>query len=275
MQVIGTIETQDEPVAFQVRRYDRMGRLAGVRQDVQEEALLSVYVNDILTMQLGCSANHLVELVLGRLFTEGLISAVDEIDAISICEHSMRADVALGNRAADLSAQAVAPIPTCCTNNRALNTYFVRSEDVKPVVPIAWTTDQVFAMMDAFAQDRTAHSRTRGTHSAYLWRFGELLCCREDIGRHNAFDKAIGHALIEGIDLRKCGLFTSGRVPTDMVTKAIRARLPLLVSKAVATDKTVALSREYDLTLICDARDGAIEVFNDPCVAEFATNRAC
>lgn len=264
MQVIATIDLQDEPVAFNVRRYDRAGRLTGVSQSVQEETLLSVYVNDILTMQLGCSANHLVELVVGRLFSEGLVVSVDEIDAVSICEYSMRADVVLKDRTADLSTEANVHVPTCCTNNRMLNSYFVRDEEMKPVRPMPWSVDQVFAMMDTFMQDHAAHSRTRGTHSAYLWKNGELLCCREDIGRHNAFDKAIGFALLEGVDLRKCALFTSGRVPTDMVTKAIRARIPLLVSKAVATDKTVAIAREYDLTLVCDARDESIEVFNDP-----------
>ena len=264
MQVVGTIEMNDQPVTFTVCRHDRSGRAQQTSADVPEETLLSVYVNDILTMQIGCSANHLVELVVGRMYSEGLIASVEEIDAISICENAMRADVVLIDREADLSSVANAAVPTCCTNNRMLNNYFVRPEGMEPVTPIPWTPDQVFAMVDAFVRDEESRTRRLGTHSAYLWEGGELLCSCEDIGRHNALDKVIGSALAEGADLTRCALFTSGRVPTDMVAKVVRSRVPLLVSKAYATDKTVAAARTYNLTLICGASRDSIEVFNDP-----------
>ena len=66
------------------------------------------------------------------------------------------------------------------------------------------------------------------------------------------------------VDLSPCIVFTSGRVPIDMVAKAIRARIPILVSKAVPTDKTIQIARDHDLTLICSAHPDAIRVFNDP-----------
>lgn len=268
MHVIGTVETFDNPIACSARRYNRAGQLTGIIKEVQTENLLTVYVNDILTMQVGCSASNLVELVVGRLFTEGLIAGIDEIDALSICEKSMRADVILKNRTADLSKEALGFVPTCCTNNRVANRYFVRDEGLRALVPIPWSADEIFAMADTFAEDHTSHARTRGSHSAYLWRAGECLVLREDIGRHNAFDKVVGWALTQGVDLGQCALFTSGRVPTDMVTKAIRARIPILVSKAVATDKTVEIARDYALTLICGADSEKIEVFNDPGAGE-------
>ena len=99
---------------------------------------------------------------------------------------------------------------------------------------------------------------------AYLANRERILYVREDIGRHNAFDKAIGSALIDGVDLSQCLLYTSGRVPTDMVVKAIRARLPLLVSKKVATDKTVEVARSLNLTLICRAMPDSFDVLSDP-----------
>lgn len=264
MQVVGTIEMNDQPVTFTVCRHDRSGCAQQTSADVPEETLLSVYVNDILTMQIGCSANHLVELVVGRMYSEGLIASVDEIDAISICENAMRADVVLIDREADLSSEANAAVPTCCTNNRMLNNYFARPEGMEPVRPVPWTPDQVFAMADAIVKDEESRKRRSGTHSAYLWKGGELLCCCEDIGRHNALDKVIGSALMRGTDLSRCALFTSGRVPTDMVAKVVRSRVPLLVSKACATDKTVAAARAYNLTLVCNASRDSMDVFNDP-----------
>ena len=78
MDVIGTIEMFDHPVDFTAIRVCSDGTISTAHDAVQAENLLSVYVNDILTMQLGCSVTNLAELVIGRLFTEGLISSADE-----------------------------------------------------------------------------------------------------------------------------------------------------------------------------------------------------
>lgn len=81
---------------------------------------------------------------------------------------------------------------------------------------------------------------------------GVVACC-EDIGRHNALDKAIGTALVQDIDLRGCLAFTSGRVPTDMAVKAVRAGIPVLATCKVATDKAFELADEYGLALVTKA----------------------
>lgn len=264
MDVIGTIEVVDEPLKLTMRRFERDGDVHPEAAEIQCESLVSVYVNDIPTMQIGCSASNLVELVCGRLFTEGLVRSLDEIDALSICEQSLRADVLLHDREADLSRRAARMVPTCCTNNVTFNDYFGDDEPLRPVKPIPWDAEWVFSVADVFALDCTVHSRTFGSHSAYLAdREGILYVC-EDIGRHNAFDKVVGSALVDGVDLTHCLLFTSGRVPTDMALKAVRARIPLLVSKAVATDKTIEMAREYDLTLICSASSCSFDVACEP-----------
>ena len=260
MEVIGTIELADEPLEFTIARHRLDGSVAAETAVVQDETLLDVYVNEIPTMQIGCSKSNLVELVVGRLFSEGMVGSADEITVMSVCENSMRADVYLRNRTADLTRKSKRVIPTCCTNNIILNDFFGLDEPLAPVQPISWTDEWVFRQAREFAQDKTAHARTHGVHSAYLSTPEKTLCVREDIGRHNAFDKVIGWALMNDVDLAGCMIYTSGRVPTDMVTKAIRAGVPLLVSKAVATDKTVKLARELNLTLICQATPQSFDV---------------
>lgn len=264
MRVVGTIEIADAPVELPARRLLRDGSTRELASEVQCENLLTVNVNDIPTMQIGCSSDHLVELVCGRLFTEGLVSGLGEIDSLSICENSLRADVYLHEREADLSRRAMRMVPTCCTNNATLNDYFDAGEPLQPVKPVPWDAEWVFAVVDAFERDETLHRRTRGTHTAYLSNRDGVLLVREDIGRHNAFDKAVGAALIDGIDLAQCMLFTSGRVPTDMTAKAVRAGIPILASKSAATDKTIQMARDYDLTLICNANPECFDVFCNP-----------
>jgi FdhD protein len=65
------------------------------------------------------------------------------------------------------------------------------------------------------------------------------------------------------VDLSGCMLFTSGRIPTDMAVKAIRAGIPILATKTVATDKAVELARTYRLTLICEATPLSFDILND------------
>ena len=85
----------------------------------------------------------------------------------------------------------------------------------------------------------------------------------EDIGRHNAVDKAVGYAVLNDIPLSECMIFTSGRVPVDMVEKVIVAGIPVLVSKSVPTAESVELAEECNLKLICKAWPDQCEIFAD------------
>lgn len=242
-------------------------RPEGAAEDVSRLVLvehgLDVLVNTVLTMHVACTPNHLVDLVVGRLFTEGLASGVEDIEEVYLCDYGTRAQVTLTSRA-DFSRDAVEVVPSCCTGNRTFNRYFTDDKRPANVVPIPWHREWVFSVARAFAGDSPLHRATTGTHSCYLAIDGEVLVCREDLGRHNAFDKVVGAALREGLDLRRALIFSSGRLPEDMVMKAIRAGIPILVTKAVPTDETIRLAREFDLTLICQARPDSAVVYNDP-----------
>ena len=80
---------------------------------------------------------------------------------------------------------------------------------------------------------------------------GRIHCACEDIGRHNALDKAVGSVLLAGVPLSECVLYTSGRVPMDMVRKAIRAGVPALISKTMPTIQSLELAAEYGLQFVC------------------------
>lgn len=105
-------------------------------------------------------------------------------------------------------------------------------------------------MADAFLQDMPLHRQTGATHSSFLMADGEILFRCEDIGRHNALDKAIGYGSRNGLDLKNAVLFTSGRIPTDMVMKTVRAGIPVLAGRSVPTKEAVELARRYRLILI-------------------------
>jgi FdhD protein len=242
----------------------RTGETAVEQSMVLTEHLMDVYINERLTMKLVCTPQHLTELVLGRLLSEGVIRSVEEVALVYICESGRRAKVMLTDEARADRGDYVQPTPTCCTGNRILNQDYVRHGELASITPIAWTPEQIFALADRFNEDTPLHQLTGATHSCMLAQGGKLLFSCEDIGRHNALDKAMGYALRHDIALSSCIAYSSGRLPTDMVEKAIRAGIPVLCTKASPTAEAVQLAKEYRLTLICTARTQHFRVITQP-----------
>jgi len=99
---------------------------------------------------------------------------------------------------------------------------------------------------------QTIFGRTGGLHAAGLFSSeGELIAVREDVGRHNAVDKIVGWALLEGrLPLSKCALMVSGRGGFEIIQKALVAGIPLLASVSAPSGLAVRLARELGLTLV-------------------------
>ena len=227
---------------------------------VAAEHRISVFLNERLAMRLTCTPQHLDELVIGRLRTEGLIRRAEDVRQLYICEQGLRARVTLEPDAAErLTEPEAETVGTCCTDNRTL---LSGAEEPVPVTPVPWKAAWLRHAAEGMRREQQLYEATHAVHACCLFREDRILCCREDIGRHNALDKAIGWALIAEEDLTRCMLFTTGRLPTDMVSKAIRAGVPLLVSKTFPTDLGVELARTAHLTLVTLRPDGRIIVWS-------------
>lgn len=210
---------------------------------VVREHALSVFAGGMLVFQCVCTKTSLRELVTGRLFTEGMISSADQIEEISFNECENKADVILKDEA------------KLITKSRKKHLSKFPGTEIR--------REWIFVLAQEFSRGTELHHATQGTHSCLLGRKGAVLFTCEDIGRHNAVDKAVGYALINKIPLGECILFSSGRVPTDMVEKVAAAGIPVLMSKAVPTAESIALADAYGLTLICRAWPEQCEIYTD------------
>ena len=103
---------------------------------------------------------------------------------------------------------------------------------------------------ECFEQPGSLFADTGCAHSCALVYEGNVICQLEDIGRHNAFDKVIGYALKHKIPLNNCYIFTSGRISKDYLAKAVKAEIPMLVSRAAVTHGAVELACEHHVTMI-------------------------
>lgn len=225
--------------------------VSGAPVELADEHRITVYLNETPAMQLVCTPEHLDELIVGRLLTEGLIDAASEIESLYICDQGLRARVFLPGDSASgcpLTFREEPEVSSCCTDNLVL---LQRHEAELPrLSPIRWNAAQLYALSRCIYEKVPFYARTHAVHSCFLGRGDEILCGREDIGRHNAVDKVVGWAAINSVDLSQCMLFTTGRMPLDMVRKAIHARIPLLASKTYPTAEAVALAKRQRLTLV-------------------------
>ena len=229
----------------------------------QEEVLLTehelnITVNEKPVIKLVCTKEYLQELIIGRLFTEGFIDKTEDVDKIYLCRYETEAAVLL-NKEIDLE-EKYREDKTCCTGNRIYSGIKDTPVQHKLNSP-EWKPEWIFRLSERFAGDTYLHEMTRSTHSCMLARGDEVLFSCEDIGRHNAIDKAVGYGLKKGIPLSQCILYTSGRVPVDMAEKSIRAEVPVLVSKSVPTAEAVRLAEEYGLVIIGKARTDSMRLY--------------
>jgi FdhD protein len=114
-------------------------------------------------------------------------------------------------------------------------------------------------------QGQEAYREAGGIHAAGIFTsYGELVTIREDIGRHNAVDKVLGHCLMQGIPLKDKILVCTGRASYEMVTKAVRLGLPVAASLSSPTSLAVELAEHLHCTLIGYLRGQRMRIYTHP-----------
>ena len=204
---------------------------------------------------------HDLELAAGFLFTEGLVEHREQI--VKLEGASSGADSKHGNVVQVQLAPEAAPdfekmrrhffAASSCGICGKASIDSVRSRLLQPPNPdFRFEAEVLLRLPDALRASQAVFGRTGGLHAAALFdASGKLLVLREDIGRHNAVDKVIGWALLEGrLPLGDSALLVSGRGGFEIVQKAIVAGLPIVACVSAPSSLAVQLARELHLTLI-------------------------
>jgi FdhD protein len=196
---------------------------------------------------------HDEELAAGFLVTEGIVSSVDQLRKIEPRPEENRVLVFLADGVAvDLGrlTRHLFTGSSCGLCGKAtLEAIFT---DFPPIARGIEISDAVLLAAPAkLRAAQTTFESTGGLHAAGIFSAdGELLVLREDIGRHNAVDKVIGHALLNGIDLKSTLLLVSGRLSFEIMQKALAARIPAVAAISAPSSLAVEFARKSGQTLI-------------------------
>ncbi len=222
------------------------GALERVPVEPPLEAELELHVNGETLVRLACSPRDLKALAVGFLYTAGLIQSLEDIEELYLNRSESCADIWLRTWVEGKGRTRLRP--SGCAGGLGL------ALDFEPEVPL--TVDytlslEALAEMMRILLQGEAHQGTRALHISGLFTpQGTLLVAMQDLGRHNTLDKIAGHSLLEGIPLAGQVLLTSGRISSEMVTKAARLGLPVVGSLKAVTSRAIELAEAWGLTAL-------------------------
>lgn len=245
-------------------------RLGGGRprpgtQDVIREAPLTLFVNDQEIVTLLSIPTERVVLAIGFLVSEGWVRSREEI-------REVQEDADTGVVRIRLSE--LPPIAERFWEKRLIGsgcgkaTSFTRVMDAMQCRPVTSSlrvsVEQILAWMKETLQQAPLYGRTRGTHAVSLYGQEGQILFEQDIGRHNALDRVLGKCFLRGQDATETVLLTTGRLSSEMIVKAARLGVPILVSRSSTTTLAIELAERLNLTILGCIRAGRLSLYTHP-----------
>lgn len=197
------------------------------------------------------------ELALGFLFTEGILTHADQVEKvltmgenhITVCLKE-QASVELEKLKRNFYTTSSCGV---CGKSSIDAIRTIASDYRQPQTePKSLSTNLLTSLKDKINDYQSNFSQTGGIHASALFDFdGKLISIYEDVGRHNALDKLIGHHFIEDpLDFSKHILLLSGRSSFELIQKAIMAKIQVVCAIGAPSSLAVELATEFDITLL-------------------------
>jgi FdhD protein len=235
------------------------GRISPIVTDLTVEAPLQIIVNDQPHTLLMFTPHMVRELVVGFIFTEGLITDIKEITDFSVCANR-RED---GDDIIEARVQIAPKTPfssrasgkrisySSCGICGTENYYHLRDRLQRVKSRHRFSMDILQQASSGLKAFQPLYRRTGGAHAAVLFDSkGNKILHAEDMGRHNALDKVIGASLIHGIPSGDKVLVSSGRASLEMILKIARIGFPVFVAMSRPTSRAVEAAKFYNISLV-------------------------
>lgn len=244
------------PQFFVERRMEKYEQkhLTTICDPIVLEVPLTIFLNEVELITMACSPDAYPQLAAGYLLSEGILNQNSKIKNLDVDGNTIR-----------ITAVGVSP----CTNStcHSLNTcsgkgFKISCDNAACSSQHYFNAEDLLHLIRKLDETSDTFKRTGGVHSAALGYKSELLIRYEDIGRHNAVDKVFGNAFLNGIGVNDKCLVLSGRIASEILVKAFRNGVPLILSRSAPTLKAVELADEYGLTIVGFARGSRFNVYS-------------
>lgn len=239
------------------------GTVEEVCDKVIAERALTIMVEKVGSFTIMCTPSDIEALAVGFVFAEGMIDDIDDVVAVSIKENVP--DV-VGITIHDPSRIAIARnliIASSCGMCGLRNIEKLLSEMPKCANCLQVSSSILIEVCEKLRSAQQIFKITGSSHAAAIFTAdGQIITFAEDIGRHNALDKAIGKCLLARKQMRGCGVALSGRVSLEMVTKAAKAGIELIAAVSAASSFAIEAAKQWNITLCGFVRPEKANVYS-------------
>ncbi|PMP69091.1 MAG: formate dehydrogenase family accessory protein FdhD [Thermodesulfobacterium geofontis] len=221
------------------------------------ETKIKILINDEEIISLFATPLYIKELVVGFILTENIIKGdfcPKEIEIIE--EEEIRVKV-YSEGFLDLSGKTLTS--GCMSSFSFINELPEKYEDNFKI-----EKENLFSLFKDFQKKSELYKITGCVHYAALADQEKIVFIAEDIGRHNAVDKVLGYAFLNKLSLEDKILLVSGRISSEMVLKAGRWKIPIIVSRSAPTSLAVKLAENIGLTVIGFLRGNRCNIYTSP-----------
>lgn len=226
-----------------------------------EESRLNLYLNGEKAISMMCIPIDQDAHAIGFLMSENVISNIDDVEELTLSEDGLRVDIkAKINEGSLENLYTEKTLVSGCgggvTGNVEGNVEIPFNQVSFQVKPETISTE-----VKKFYEESELYKLTGCVHKAMIYLLDGTTVTSEDIGRHNAIDKVVGKCKLKGLDTTKSVLFVSGRLSSEMVTKAVMHKVPIIVSRTAPTYLGVQTAHKHGVTLIGFARGKRMNLY--------------
>jgi FdhD protein len=247
----------------EITKYDLTTRTSKKIKDyVAEETPLHMFVNKTHWATILCTPAKLKEMAVGNLLSEGIIKTTAEIAEITLkentCTVKLKPDINAEDRV-KISRLHTRVIPSACGSSEP---YQYTGKTPKVTSNLTVNAQTVFNCVNQLNFKAEVFRQTGGVHAAAIYTAdGTLIALAEDVGRHNAVDKAIGTAALKQTNFGECFLASTGRLSGDVAFKAAKVGLPIIASLAAALSSGIEVAKAANLTLAGFVRGKRMNIY--------------
>lgn len=231
------------------------------KNNVCEEAPVELRINSEKLVTFMCSPYDLKDLALGHLYTRGIISKKEDLDEVGACK-DLKLIVATTSKEVKDDLFTIPKVVLSGCGSGALFDEKVMLKE-KLIYSDKICLSRIKKVAIQMLESAVMYKNSGGMHSSAIGNLDGNFVSREDIGRHNAVDKAVGAALNNNFDLKNCVITTTGRLSLDMVLKAVATKIPVVATISIPSSLAIELAQKLGICLI--GRVGK----NDPIIYTF------
>jgi FdhD protein len=248
-----------------VLRIHSTGPVEYTKDNVIVEQPVTIMIDRVGSFTVMCTPSDIEALAVGFTFSEGMINSIEEVIAtytkpelpnVIGVEVQDPTKVGIGRNLIIASSCGMCGV-------RNIEKMFQNIPACESTLKI--TNRLLNEVMKKLKGLQHVFELTGGSHGAAIFNGdGEIIAYAEDIGRHNALDKAIGKCLLAGLARRNCGVAISGRVSLEIVTKAARAGIELIAAVSAVSSYAISAAEKWNITLCGFVRPDKMNVYTKP-----------